>query len=336
MIELDGAHGEGGGQLLRTALSLSALSGQGVVLYDIRAGRPDPGLKPQHLAGVHLLRDLCSARVAGDQVGSRRLEFAPGPLRGGRLRFDVGTAGSLTLMMQTVLPALALFPARTELELVGGTDVRWSPPVDHYQLVLLPLLRRMGLQVEMEVPVRGFYPRGRGRVALRVHGGPLKGLRLRERGDLLHIAGISYVQNLPAHVAERMARAAGQELRRDVDVGLQVLQGPSAGAGMVLVVEYENTVLGWSALGVRGVPAERVGREAAQGLAREMEGGGTLDTHTADQLLPFLALSGEECGFSVREVTGHLDTQLWLLPQFLPVRCAVEGGPPYEVKVIRT
>jgi RNA 3'-phosphate cyclase len=336
MIELDGAHGEGGGQLLRTALSLSALSGRGMVINDIRAGRPDPGLRPQHLAGVRLIKELCSAQVQGDQVGSRRLEFVPGPLRAGRHRFDVGTAGSLTLLMQTVLPALALSPGRSELELVGGTDVRWSPPVDHYRLVLFPMLRRMGLSVDMAVPVRGFYPRGGGRAVLRVGGGALRGLLLEERGELLRIGGISFVQNLPSHVAERMARAAGEELPEGTDLERQVLQGPSAGAGVVLAAEYRNTVLGWNALGARGVPAERVGREAALGLKEEMEGGGTLDLRTADQLLPFMALSGEECGFSVREVSGHLGTQLWLLPQFLPVRCTVDDGSPRAVRVSRT
>ena len=140
MIELDGSHGEGGGQVLRTALSLSVLTGRGFRITNIRAGRDDPGLRPQHLAGIRLISEMSSAEVAGDQVGSDSLEFHPGQLRGGRYRFDVGTAGSLTLLMQTVLPALVVSPIETELELIGGTDVRWSPPIDHYAQVLFPNL----------------------------------------------------------------------------------------------------------------------------------------------------------------------------------------------------
>ncbi|MCX6650053.1 MAG: RNA 3'-terminal phosphate cyclase [Methanomassiliicoccales archaeon] len=337
MIELDGSHGEGGGQLLRTALSLSVLTGQDLLITKIRAGRPDPGLKPQHLAGVRLITNLCNAEVVGDEVGSQRLEFRPGALVGGTYKFDVGTAGSLTLLIQTVLPALVLSPVRTELELVGGTDVRWSPPVDHYRMVLLPLIRRMGAQVEMEVEARGFYPRGGGKVRLKVSGGELRKLSLDERGELRRITGVSFVQNLPGHVAQRMADAVRRNLLgMDVQMRFETGTGDSTGAGVVLTAEYENTIIGWSSRGEKGMSAEVVGREAASGLTKEMEGGGTLDAHTADQLLPFLALAGQDSEFTVREVSGHLGTQIWLVPHYLPVRFEMTEGAPFRVRISRT
>lgn len=335
MIDLDGSLGEGGGQTVRTALSLSALTGKAFRMTAIRAGRPDPGLKPQHLAGVRLMQMMCSATVHGDVIASQDLEFRPGPLVGGRYELDVGTAGSLTLMLQTVLPALVLSPLRTELVLYGGTDVKWSPPIDHYQLVLFPLLRRMGAQIEMIVEKRGCYPQGEGCVRLQVRGGALSSLRLEKRGELCGIFGTAFAQNLPATVPDRMAEAVvreipGAKVRREVTVGA------STGAGVTLSAEYANTILGWNAMGARGVPSERVGREAALGLLDEINAGGTIDARTVDQILPFMALANGDSFFTVRELSGHLETQMALLPWFIPVRFLVSPGAPMSVEVIRT
>jgi len=335
MLELDGSQGEGGGQTVRTALSLSVITGTPFHITEVRAGRPEPGLKPQHLAGVQLMQRLSSAEVEGASIGSRELTFRPGTLAGGRVEFDVGTAGSLTLLVQTVLPALVLSPTPTELMLTGGTDVRWSPPVDHYRMVLLPLLRRMGANVELEVVRRGFYPKGGGLVRLRVEGGPLSPMRLEERGGLVRVRGRACVQNLPEKVADRMLASAAAEvpgMTREREVAV----GPSPGAVLTLAAEYEGTVLGASALGERGVPAERVGREAAACLRQAMEGGGTVDARTADQLVPFMALADGPSCFTVGRISGHLASQMGLLPQFLPVAFNVEGGPPYRVELTRT
>ncbi|MCG7844897.1 MAG: RNA 3'-phosphate cyclase [Methanomassiliicoccales archaeon] len=333
MIELDGSIGEGGGQTVRTALSLSALTGEPFHMSAIRAGRPDPGLKPQHLAGVRLMRRLCSAKVIGDDIASQDLEFSPGPLVGGSYDFDVGTAGSLTLMMQTVLPALVLSPINVELALRGGTDVKWSPPIDHYQQVLLPLLRRMGAHVELNVERRGCYPQGGGCVHLKVQGGTLTPLRLETKGELRRVFGTAFAQNLPSTVADRIAESVireipGADIRREVSIG------PSTGAGVTLSTEYEHTVLGWNALGARGVPSERVGREAALGLLGEMNAGGTLDAHTADQLLPFMALANGDSCFTVSEISGHLETQMALLPSFRPVRFLIKDRTPVVIEVL--
>ncbi|HQN75706.1 MAG TPA: RNA 3'-terminal phosphate cyclase [Methanomassiliicoccales archaeon] len=333
MIELDGSEGEGGGQTVRTALSLSAIAGQPFHITDIRAGRPDPGLKPQHLAGVRLMQRLSSARVEGDAVGSRELTFIPGRISGGSHEHDVGTAGSLTLLLQSALPALIASPVETELRLIGGTDVRWSPPADHYQLVLFPLLRRMGAELEMTVERRGFHPSGGGVVRLRVRGGPLSPLRLEERGELVKVFARGCAQNLPGKVAERMIASARHELPGLVAEKV-VTEGPCPGAGLTLAAEYRGTFLGWNALGERGVPAERVGQEAAVGLRRVMDLGGTLDPRTADQLITYMALAEGDSCFTVEKISGHLASQMRLIPRFLPVRFIVGETPPHRVDVI--
>lgn len=280
------------------------------------------------------MQDLCSAKVHGAEIGSTCLEFEPGVVLGGQYVFDIGTAGSLTLLMQSVLPALTLSPVRTELCMTGGTDVRWSPPVDHHISVLLPSLRRMGARVEMVVERRGYYPRGGGLVRLVVQGGPLRPLHLSGRGELIRLAGTAHTQGLPVKVAERMATAVRKEVP-GIEMRVDASDGPSTGAGVTLHAEYQDTVLGWSALGERGIPAEAVGREAASGLLREIDSGATLDVHTADQLLPYMALAGEG-SFSVREVSGHLATQMSLIPRFLPVRFTVGDGVPISISVSRT
>jgi RNA 3'-phosphate cyclase len=333
MIELDGSEGEGGGQTVRTALSLSALTGQPFHITDVRAGRPDPGLKPQHLAGVRLMQQLCSAQVEGDEAGSRELTFVPGRVAGGSYEYDVGTAGSLTLLMQSALPALVASPIETELRLKGGTDVRWSPPVDHYQMVLFPLLRRMGAHLDLTVERRGFHPKGGGAVRLRVKGGPLSPLRLEERGELVRVFGRACVQNLPERVAERMIDSARVELPGMVAEKC-VTAGPCPGAGLTLAAEYRGTVLGWSALGDKGVPAEKVGHEAASCLKRVMELGGTLDVRTADQMITYMSIAQGSSSFTVGTVSEHLASQMHLLPRFLPVRFEVGDSSPHRIDVI--
>lgn len=333
MIELDGSEGEGGGQTVRTALSLSALTGQPFHIVDIRAGRSDPGLKPQHLAGVRLMQRLCSARVEGDAAGSRELTFVPGRIIGGSFEYDVGTAGSLTLLMQSALPALIASPAETDLHLTGGTDVRWSPPADHYQLVLFPLLRRMGADLELTVERRGFHPRGGGAVRLKVRGGSLSPLRLEERGELVKVQGRACVQNLPERVADRMIASARNELP-GLMAEKAVTDGACPGAGLTLAAEYRGTVLGWSALGEKGMPAEMVGQEAAIGLRKAMDLGGTLDSRTADQIVTYMALAKGDSCFTVGKISGHLESQMRLLPRFLPVRFSVADTSPYRIDVI--
>lgn len=335
MLEIDGSYGEGGGQILRSAVALSALTGTELRVVNIRAKRERPGLAAQHLAAVRGVASLCGAEVAGGQAGSAEITFRPGKVRGGRHRIDVGTAGSVTLVLQAGLLASLSAERGTELEVTGGTNVRMSPPVDYYFQVLLPLLSRMGVEVELELLQRGFYPRGGGRARAVLAPAVPRPLVLEERGPPEEMGGTCFSQGLPDHVAERMSHAArkrflGQEMR----VRTERTAGPSPGAGIALCSRFRDTVLGADALGERGVLSEKVGDSAALRLKEEVEGPGTLDVHAADQLVAYMALAGGPSCFAVREVTEHLRTQMWLLPQFLDVRFEVRAaGRGHRVEV---
>src|SRR6266540_276631 len=204
MIEVDGSFGEGGGQVLRTAVALSAVLSKEIHVFNIRAGRTEPGLRPQHMTGVKAAAELCSGHLEGLAVGSTEFVFKPGKLKAGTFRFDVGTAGSVTLVLQTLMPIIAFAPGAVHLEIVGGTDVKWSPPIDYVRLVTLPILKKIGYQGELELVGRGHYPKGGGLVKFSTGGASrLQALICEKPGLISKIYGISHAVALPRHVAER-------------------------------------------------------------------------------------------------------------------------------------
>lgn len=326
-LRIDGSYGEGGGQILRSSVALSALTGRDMEIVNIRSKRERCGLAAQHLTAVRGVAEICGASLEGDELGSTSLTFRPGEVLGGDYEFNVGTAGSVTLVLQACMLAAVHADAPVTMTIRGGTNVRMSPPVDHYINVLLPLLRKMHVDVELEVLQRGFYPQGGGSVTATLMPPPaIMPLELNERGRSEGIEATSFVQNLPEHIAQRMEHAVRKSMLGErITAERQLSSGPSSGAGIYLCARYENTVLGADALGERGVPAERVGENAAERMRGEVEGCGTLDVHTADQLLPYMAMAKGPSSFKVRELTSHLSTQIWLLTQFLPVRIDVDG-----------
>ena len=340
-MRIDGSYGEGGGQIVRSAVALSALTGQEIRIENVRAKRGKQGLAAQHLTAVMGVAALCDGEVDDGFIGSTSIGFRPGRAIGGRYELDVGTAGSVTLVLQACMLASVRAPMATELEIKGGTNVRMSPPVDYYIEVLLPLLNRMGLDAEMEVLSRGFYPQGGGAVRVILPPAPaLHPLDLPERGKLEEVGGTAFAQNLPEHVGQRLGHAARKALLgHDLRLHTERTAGHSTGAGLSLYARYQNTVLGANALGEKGVPAEKVGEEAAERLKEEMEGPGTLDVHAADQLVAYMALADRPSHFIVSEVSTHLSTQMWLLRQFLPVEFqehALDDGTLVEVEPSRT
>ena len=326
MIEIDGAHGEGGGQLVRNAAALAAVTGKPVRVTNIRAKRPNPGLAAQHVVALKAVSAVANAQIEGLQLGSRQIVVRPGTLAGGKHRFDVGTAGSVTLVLQACLPPALLAPAPTELYLIGGTDVKWSPPLDYFRFVFLPLLERMGGHVEVEVLKRGYYPRGGGEIRVKVT--PTSGLRplaVEPPGVLRRVRGIAHAANLPEHVPQRMKQSAARRFVAIAEAKIQEqVLGAEAGVGpggaLVLWTEHENTVLGASALAERGTPAEDVGQSAADELVSDLKAHASLDVHASDQVLIYGALARGESRFSAREVTGHALTTMWLLEAFLAVK----------------
>ncbi len=341
MLEIDGSHGEGGGQLVRTAVALAAITGTPIRVRDVRAGRERPGLAPQHLAAVTAVATLCSARCDRLALRSQAFEFHPGPLRAGEHAFDVGTAGSLTLVLQALLPAMIRAPGRCRVRLTGGTDVRAAPPIDYFRRVLAPLLARSGVAVDCRVARRGYYPRGGGEVEVATTPATPRPLALDAPGRVLEIAGLAHAGNLPAHIPERMRTAALARLdpvRAPKRVEGRVLDRSEAfgqGGAIVLWAECAGTVLGAGRVAERGVRSEALGESAADELADDLEAGATLDRHAADQLLVYLALAGGESTFTTREVSLHAETAMWLIARFLPVRFEVaRAGRLARVRVL--
>ncbi|MBP1911801.1 RNA 3'-terminal phosphate cyclase [Thermococcus stetteri] len=335
-VEIDGSYGEGGGQILRTSVALSVITGRPLRIYNIRANRPNPGLRPQHLHGILALKELSNAKVKGASVGSTELEFIPGKPEAKHIRVPIKTAGSITLILQALLPAMAFTGG--SFEITGGTDVPWSPPVDYLKHITLHALQKMGLNVELEVKRRGHYPKGGGLVVGRVEPWeekkPLRALKW-ERIECF--AGISHATNLPAHVAERQAKAAEERLREVYDlpvaIDTEVSRSLGPGSGIVVWAETDKLRLGGDALGRRGKPAEVVGREAADELMGELKPGMAVDKFLGDQLVPFLAFAGGKIG--VGEVTNHLLTNVWVVERFFGDIFEVEGKIG-EVGVIKT
>ncbi len=340
MLEVDGSHGEGGGQLLRMAIALSVLTEQPIRVARIRAGRKNPGLAAQHATAVGALAKMCDAKVDGLRIGSSTITVQPGKIRPGAYSFDVGTAGSVTLVLQALIPVAAAAPGPVRLRVVGGTDVPWSPPADFFARVFLPLLRRVGGRVEVEVMRRGYYPRGGGIVEAVVQ--PTREwspLEFTELGKVERVRGIAHVANLPEEIPRRMKHAATRRLHglADVKIEERIYRGEDAvgqGGALVLWAETDATVLGSDSLARRGASSEQVGEEAAGSLRAEIESGSTFDVHLTDQLLVYLARATGPSTFCARQISGHLDAMMWLLPQFLPCRFGVANeGPRMRVSV---
>ncbi|MCX6767594.1 MAG: RNA 3'-terminal phosphate cyclase [Candidatus Micrarchaeota archaeon] len=334
MIEINGSYLEGGGQIIRTSLSLSALSGKPFHITGIRAGRAKPGLQPQHKACVEAVGKACGAAFQGAEIGSIELVFEPGEISGGSYRFDIGTAGSTTLLLQSLLPLLVFAPAVTRVELIGGTENPMAPSALYLQNVFIPMVRRMGLVEKISLEKWGWYPKGGGVLAAEVEPArELKALDLVSRGALEQITGSSVVSNLPMHIADRQKAAA---LKKLAEAGLEakvgVVDAPSAGQGteLFLCAKYANSSAGFSSLGERGKPAEKVGGEAAQELVKFNAGGAAAEEHLADQILLYLALARGESRLGVSRVSRHLLTNAWVVQKFLDARITVdgrEGGP---------
>jgi len=339
MIVINGSAGEGGGQVLRTALTLSVLTGQPVEIKDIRAGRPKPGLQPQHLTAVRAAAGICAAQVEGAELESRSLRFAPGgPARAGSYVFDVaqiagrGSAGAVGLVLQTVLLPLALADGPSSLTIRGGTHVPWAPSVDYLQEVFLPTVARMGVQAEVELVAWGFYPAGGGEVRVLIQGRsgePLHPILLTERGPVRRVWGRGVASNLPAHIAQRMANRARNLLTaKGLPAQVKALRVRSAGPGaaIFLSIEYEKALAGFSAFGRRGLPSEQVAAAACEDLLAHHHTGAPADPHLADQLVLPMALARGTSQVVTSAVSDHLLTNLAVVQALLPVQAQVEGG----------
>jgi RNA 3'-phosphate cyclase len=319
-IEIDGSFGEGGGQIIRTAVGLSGATGQPIRVHSIRAGRPKPGLSHQHLNAIKAVKQLTNARVEGLEIGSEKLTFLPGEVNPGSYSIDIGTAGSVSLVLQTFLIPAIQSRKEVEIEIIGGTDVPLSPPIDYIKNVFLRFLLRMGVNAELELIRRGHYPKGGGRIKLRVNPSNRTGICIEKRGEFKGISGISHCTSLPSHIAYRQRDAAHQSIKerlsKEAKVTAEVTSGLGEGTGIVLWAEFEKTLIGASALGKRGKRAEVVGGEAAAKLLDEINTPATVDSHMSDQLIPYVALTKGRSSYICRN-TSHTRTNLYTTERML-------------------
>lgn len=328
MIEIDGSHGEGGGQILRTAIALSAVTGRAFRIHNIRKGRSNPGLKPQHHKAIETVARVCDARVKGNVLGSTEVEFSPGKIKGGKFEVDIGTAGSITLLLQALVPPLLHAEKDTEIELIGGTNVLWSPTTDYFRHVFCSFIDRMGVNIRVDVRKHGFYPRGGGKIRIRTQPGPeLKKINLTERGSMerIDIWSISSKDLQKKKVSERQLCAFREILREQGHEHAVYVDTMSTGTSIHAHAHYSNTKIGADVLGEKGKPAEEIGRECALLLKQQMDTGACLDRWMADQILPYMALSGGG-KVSVAEVTDHCRSNMWVIEKFLPVRFEIKGN----------
>lgn len=333
LITIDGSHGEGGGQMLRTSLSLAAVLGQPVRIINIRAGRPKPGLAPQHLMSCRAVASVCQGRLSGDELRSQTIELHPGCLCGGEFVFDVAditsSAGSVGLIFQAILPPLLLANKPAHVILRGGTDLPWSPIFSYLQEVFRPIVTRMGASFRLQRNRAGWYPAGGGEVEAWVEPlkAPLQPLTLIERGRQLRLSCHSLVsERLPVHIALRQCNGLMQELSGYGPVATHEEQPPSGGPGTscLAYAVFEGGAAGFTVLGERGKPAEEIGAEAGRQMREFLQTRATLDERLADQLQLYGALAEGTTSYLTTRLTGHLQTNADVIEQVAGVRCAFE------------
>ena len=333
-IEIDGSLGEGGGQIIRTSVSLSAITGRPVQIANIRARRSKPGLQAQHLTAVRAAAALCDAVLKGGEIGSQFLRFTPGPLTAqDTFAFDVGTAGAAGLVAQTLLAPMLFLPKRpggqgVTVTVRGGTHVPMAPPADYVEAVYRPILQQMGADVSFKMTRAGFFPKGGGDIELRCGEGRLTApIDRTDRGRMQRLRLFIVTCQLPEHVATRGVDTLMKDLKGygvPVLVEKRALEGGCPGAAIVLVAECENGGGGWTSLGERGKPIERVAAEALRDFQKWIAGSAAVDEHLADQLVLPCALVRGESKWSAPAITDHLRTVLEVAQRFLPITYSIE------------
>jgi len=329
VLEVDGSQKSGSGTILRLSIALAAILEEPLHIFNIRQKRTQPGLRPQHLEAVLTAAKLCHADITGATLGSRELWFTPSEIEGGELRAVIGTAGSIPMLLLTVLPICAYARKPVHLHVVkGGTDVRNAPTTNYLKHVLLSMLTRMGLKASLSIRRYGYYPKGMGEVVLEVDPyQKLKPMKLEDFGNLQTISGVSVCTFLAdRRVAERQAIAASERIKSagfhaDIEIVNDTSNPIQKGSSLVLWAETDaGALLGGDSIGELGKPSEKVGRDAADNLLKELESKATVDSHLADMLVPYVALAQGNSVYLSRLVTEHLDTNIWLAEQILGVR----------------
>lgn len=329
MIEIDGSFGEGGGQVLRTSLALSVITGKELRIVNIRAGRKKPGLRPQHLKSVEAAAMISGATMDGPKIGSSQITFLPGDVKPGNFHFDIGTAGATSLVLQTIFLPLVMAQRKSTVTVTGGTHVPWSPCFHFLDWQWLNFLRKMSLDAEFRLEQAGFYPQGGGKIKATISPGEqFKPLNIVERGKLKQIRGISAVANLPRDIAKRQRQRVVSRLGSKYPLNdIRNVQLPSRfkGTVMLLLAEFEHSQCCYFSLGAPGKRAEFVADEAIDALEEFMVSDGAIDQYLADQLLLPLAFASSPSTLRTSKVTQHLLTNAEIIRKFLHVDIRIDG-----------
>lgn len=320
MLEIDASMGEGGGQIVRTCLSLSMCTGTPIRLRNVRARRQNPGLRAQHLAAVRASAAICAAQVEGDDTGSMELTFRPGKPRSGRYEIDVGTAGSTMLVLQTILPALALCDEPSELVLRGGTHNPLAPTFEFVRDAWLGLVTRLGYRVHLELERHGFYPKGGGIVRASIEPfRPTGALDLMDRGPIRRRVAAVLISQLPDHIALREVNVLRESLKLPDDACfVEHVDASGPGNAVSVRIESEHVTAVFDGIGMRGVPAETVAGAVADEVRQYVDSNVAVDRYLADQILLPLAL-GAGGRFSTLPLSSHTRTNVDVIRKFLPV-----------------
>lgn len=327
MIEIDGSYGEGGGQLTRYALILSTLTRKPVHIYNIRQGREKPGLKQQHMYAIKTLEKIADAKAENVHLGSNEIRYNPGEIKGGKIKIDIGTAGSITLLIQNILIPTLYAEKQTRLTVIGGTDVTWSPQIDYLDNLIIRFFRHYSKNIHLNIIKRGYYPKGNGKVELTVTPKELdlKPINLTQQPKIEEILGISHCSESlkKPQVADRQANMAKSLLSNyKTKIKREYCNTLSDGSGITLWAK--DSFLGSDSLGKRGKRAEIVAQEASEALLKEINSGAAVDKHLADNVIPFLALTTGSIKTS--EITNHTKTAIWITEQFLPVKFDIKDN----------
>ena len=323
VLKIDGSFGEGGGSILRVALALSAIKKTPIHVFNIRAKRKEPGLRPQHLIGLRALAEICQGKLEGDEIGSAEIKFFPGQIKKERISIKIPTAGSITLVLQSLIPVCLFSQKPVVIFFEGGaTDTFFSPTIDHFRFVFLKILEKMGAKIEIEIVKRGYYPEGGALLKAKIFPAKLKPINLTQRGKLIKILLVSVASELlkEKKVAQRQALGAKEILKKlklPIEEIIDYQKTDCPGSSIFVGAFFERAILGSDNLGKLGVPAETIGKNCALSLLEEEKTQACLDRFLADQILIYMALSGKKCAVKVSQFTSHAKTNMWLIPQFI-------------------
>ena len=322
IIKIDGSIGEGGGQILRTSISLSMATNTAVQIYNIRSKRPNPGIQPQHYMALKAAAAISGAEITGLKLSSESIFFEPQKVSNKISSIDIGTAGSIPLVLQALIPSLVTSSLRYPIELIGGTDVKWSPTIDYIRYIFSPFLKIIGIKLYMEIRRRGYYPRGGGRVVFEVENVSFpKALKFNKISKEVVVRSVC--SNLPKNVAERQASAVLSVLQKsDLNLNTRTFVADetalSPGTSVLVYSTGEfGPFIGSDSIGEKGKPAEKVGEEAALSFLNEFSSSPDVDTHLSDMVIPYLFLSPYASKVKISRITRHLETNLFVSSLFI-------------------